>query len=219
MLIFSTRGCHADIGGGAVKNEERHKLANVPLRWMLRQCFDCDTGILFNTAALADQGLDIHTLWPTYQPPKEPAIGPAPSIIDEYKNKGLAPLNKRSALLRIGDHHKIMGEEDFSKFRETHQSALLPESTEDYFDARAPINDQLVQAKGWWVLEAWPVKVRVLAKGGAGWEKRVRMNMGRYRAVREKSPRIHWTVQHMIDEGKYKIRSRTEEDVVWEKSA
>jgi hypothetical protein len=186
---------------------------------MIRQCFDCDTGILFSTAALADQGLDLNTLWPTYQPPKEPTIGPAPSVVDLYRHKCLAPLNKRSALLRIGDHHKVAGEQDFSSFRESHQSALLPESTEDYFDARAPLNDQLVQAKGWWVLEFWPIKVRILGKDGTSWEKRVRMNVGRYRSVREKSPKIHWTVQHMVDEGKYTIKSRTRKDTIWEKAA
>lgn len=185
---------------------------------MLRACFDCNTGILFDTAALADKGLDIHTLYPTYQAPTEPSVAPAPSVIEQYKKGNLAPLNKRSALLRIGDHHKVIGEEDFTAFREAHQNALLPEATEDYFDARAPLNDQLVQAKGWWVLEVWPVKVRILAKGGAGWEKRVRMNLGRYRAVREKAPKVHWTVQQMVDEGKYKIQSRTEEAAVWEKS-
>lgn len=186
---------------------------------MIRQCFDCDTGILFDTAALADQGLDLHTLWPTYKSPQIPTLHPAPSLLELYDQKKLAPLNRRSALLRIGEHKRLVDEEDFTSFRETHQSALLPESTEDYFDARSPINDQLVQARGWWVLEVWPVKVRVLAKTGAGWEKRVRMNLGRYRAVREKGPRLHWTVQHMIDENKYTNRSRTEEDCIWEKLA
>jgi len=212
-------GCHADIGGGAEKNETRHKLANIPLRWMIRQCFDCNTGILFDTAALANQGLDMHTLWPAYKQPQIPTVPPAPSVLDMYEQNGLAPLSRRSALLRIGEHKSIEGEEDFSSFRESHQHALLPEATEDFFDARAPINDQLKQAKGWWILEVWPVKVRLLAKRGDGWEKRVRLNLGRYRAVREKGPRLHWTVQHMIDENKYVIRSRTEHDCVWEKLA
>jgi hypothetical protein len=218
--MFSRRGCHADIGGGAEKNEERHKLANIPLRWMLRQCFDCNTGILFDTAALANQGLDMHTLWPTYRTPQIPTLHPAPSVVDMYERKTLAPLHRRSALLRIGEHEEAKDEEDFSTFRNSHQSALLSESDEEYFDARAPINDQLVQAKMWWILEVWPVKVRVLAKkGSGGWEKRVRMNLGRYRAVREKNPKLHWTVQHMIDENKYTIRSRTEDSCVWEKLA
>ncbi|KEF55740.1 uncharacterized protein A1O9_08490 [Exophiala aquamarina CBS 119918] len=28
--------CHCDVGGGAVRNEERHRLSNIPLRWMIR---------------------------------------------------------------------------------------------------------------------------------------------------------------------------------------
>lgn len=55
-------GCHADVGGGAVKNKERHKLSQIPLRWMIRQCFECDTGIIFSAAALAEIGLDVSTL-------------------------------------------------------------------------------------------------------------------------------------------------------------
>lgn len=72
-------GCHADVGGGAVANKERHKLSQIPLRWMIRQCFECDTGIIFNTAALAEIGLDVHTLWPTYKRQIRPVVGPSPT--------------------------------------------------------------------------------------------------------------------------------------------
>ena len=35
-------GCHADVGGGAVANEDRHKLSQIPLRWVsiLRKGYD-----------------------------------------------------------------------------------------------------------------------------------------------------------------------------------
>jgi hypothetical protein len=36
----------ADIGGGAVGNDVRHQLSRIPLRWMFRQCFECNTGML-----------------------------------------------------------------------------------------------------------------------------------------------------------------------------
>lgn len=39
-------GAHADVGGGAVRNETRHVLARIPLRWMIRETFRCNTGIL-----------------------------------------------------------------------------------------------------------------------------------------------------------------------------
>lgn len=72
-------GCHADVGGGAVGNNVRHKLSQIPLRWMIRQCFECDTGIIFNTAALAEIGLDVHMLWPWYRPQVKPVVGPSPT--------------------------------------------------------------------------------------------------------------------------------------------
>jgi len=79
----------------------------------------------------------------------------------------------------------------------------------------ADSNDQLAQAKGWWILEFWPVKIRVLAKEGEGWVKKVSLNRGRYRAVRESEPKLHWTVRHMIDEGKYTIKARVEKNMTW----
>jgi len=42
-------GCHCDVGGGNVVNGTRHAIARIPLRWMLRQCFEVGTGILFHT--------------------------------------------------------------------------------------------------------------------------------------------------------------------------
>lgn len=41
-----------DVGGGSVDNTERYSLARIPLRWMIRECFRCKTGIIFNGDAL-----------------------------------------------------------------------------------------------------------------------------------------------------------------------
>jgi uncharacterized protein (DUF2235 family) len=205
------KGCHADIGGGAVKNETRHMLSRIPLRWMIRQCFECDTGILFDTAALADQGLDVHSLYPVCKPVCKPPTDPPPSVIEKYENSSFPPLHWRSACLDYEDD-----EEDKEVFDHDHGVAHLPECTEDYLDGLAPVNDMLVLAKGWWILEIWPVKVRVLARDGLGWEKKVRMNRGRYRAVRETAPKLHWTVERLVQQGKYVIRSRTEKNAHWE---
>jgi hypothetical protein len=37
----------ADVGGGSVRNFTRHSLARVPLRWMVREIFKANPGILF----------------------------------------------------------------------------------------------------------------------------------------------------------------------------
>ena len=208
-------GAHADVGGGAMGNECRHMLSRIPLRWMLRQCFECDTGILFDTARLAEQGLDVVTMWPEYKEPTKPVVGPQPELVEKYKKKTLAPLSRRSVFLPIGPENTIVDAPTTEDL-----SYILPsESTEDYFDAMAQINDQLVQAKGWWILEFWPIVVRVLAKSGDHWERKISLNRGRYRAVRDSDPRMHWTVGHQVKEGQYTIRARTDGYAIWEEVA
>ncbi|KAE9961203.1 hypothetical protein BLS_003231 [Venturia inaequalis] len=205
-------GAHADIGGGAVPNERRHMLSRIPLRWMLRQCFECNTGILFDVAALAEQGLDIHTLYPVYQPPTQPTAIPLNSVVERYETKTLPAIQDRSKMLPIGEEPYIAP--PFAP-NSDHHYAHLPECTEEHFDSLEPLNDQLVQAKGWWLLELWPVKVRILQRDGDGWVKKVRCNLGRYRAIRDREPKMHWTVQRMIDEGKYVCKGRTDNKTVW----
>ncbi|KAH6655350.1 hypothetical protein BKA67DRAFT_560427 [Truncatella angustata] len=205
-------GCHADVGGGAVANENRHKLSHIPLRWMMRQCFECDTGILFNTSRLAEHGLDVQTLWPVYQKPTRPIAGPAPSVMAKYETNSLEPLYRRAAFLPIGP------EEDQIKDQPSLERlgyVLLSEANEDYFDALEKCNDMLRIAKVWWILEVWPIKLRILNKSGDGWEKRVRLNLGRHRGIRDDSPSMHWTVQHAIDEGRYTLKTRCEKGVCW----
>jgi uncharacterized protein (DUF2235 family) len=204
------KGCHADIGGGAVANETRHMLSRIPLRWMIRQCFECDTGIAFDTAALAEIGLDVHTLYPKYKPVCKPPTGPSPDLFEKYENEEFPPLYRRSAFLELEGDRK----EDI--FHMDHRFAYLPECTEDYFDGLGDVHDQLVDAKSWWVLEVWPVKVRILARDGEGWEKRVRMNLGRYRAIRESAPKLHWTVERLVQEGRYEIKGRVDRNTHWE---
>jgi uncharacterized protein (DUF2235 family) len=216
-------GCHADVGGGAVVNEERHMLSRIPLRWMIRQCFVCNTGILFDTADLAEIGLDVPTLWPVYIKPKRPVVGPSPTIMESYESGVLPPLRKRSTALGVdkaSEKQKKIQERFEKKEAEKRRLQvdldLLPEQVEDHFDAMAPINDQLVQAKGWWVLEAWPVKVRIQKKNTDTWEKVVRMNLGRYRAIREIEPNYHWTVQLRMNDKGYKIQNRVDKDAIWQ---
>ncbi|QRW07790.1 choline transport protein [Ceratobasidium sp. AG-Ba] len=83
-------GAHTDVGGGSVKNGERYSLARISLRWMVRQCFKCDTGIMFHTNMLEDIGLSPETLWPKVLPRPPPirsfndlpaASPPAPPLI------------------------------------------------------------------------------------------------------------------------------------------
>lgn len=208
------KGAHADIGGGAVANEERHMLSRIPFRWMVRQCFECNTGISFGTAALAEMGIDVASLWPVCKPPHKPPFGPSPDLISRYERKDFPPLRRRSAFVPLEEG----GDEDDHKcINKGHKwYGYLPECIEDYFDALGPANDQLAIAKSWWILELWPVKVRILAEDGDCWEKKVRWNLGRHRAVRENTPKMHWTVKALEEEGKYSMKARCEKGAHWE---
>ncbi|KAI1127249.1 hypothetical protein F5Y10DRAFT_278249 [Nemania abortiva] len=205
-------GAHADIGGGAVLNESRHMLSRIPLRWMIRQCFDCNTGILFDMARLAEQGLDVVSLWPEYLEPTKPTSGPPPRLMTKYNKKTLAPVQRRSTFLPIGPEDYTI---DDAPTVDDLNYILPAESDEDHFDAMEPPNDQLKIAKSWWILELWPVKIRVLSSDNEAWEKRVRFNLGRYRAIRTREPNMHWTVQKMIDDGKYTLKTRETNGTKW----
>ncbi|CAG8979226.1 hypothetical protein HYALB_00011283 [Hymenoscyphus albidus] len=233
-------GSHADadfiistVGGGAVLNEERHMLSRIPLRWMIRQCFECNTGIIFCTAALAEAGIDVPDVWPIYKKPSKPVVGPSPNMIEQYEAGELPSLRRRSTALGVDPEQRKKSmtgssskDDDVyfdatSEHNEKHPSEkfwLLPEHAEDHFDAMAPINDQLVQAKSWWVLEFWPVKVRV-QKSDEQWQKVVRMNLGRFRAILDTEPNMHWTVQMRMSDKNYKIRNRLDKNATWQVTA
>ncbi|PWN31420.1 uncharacterized protein FA14DRAFT_186407 [Meira miltonrushii] len=206
-------GCHADCGGGAVANDTRHMVSRIPLRWMLRQTFECNTGILFHTDVLAEHGLDVETLWPKCVTRKAPSCSPPPSALDEYASGTLPSLVKRRDSVRqcspMGSMTRSVS--TVSSWRET---GVLPEMHEDYFDSLAEINDQLVQAKGWWMLELWPVKYRIKTDLGE-WKKKIGPNMGRYRTIRTKTTNLHWTVVQRQESKNYKIKCLADDGCKW----
>lgn len=211
-------GAHADVGGGAVKNEIRHKLSDIPLRWMIRQCFECDTGILFKAVPLVENGLDIHTLWPKYRKLEVPSLDPTSAMIEEYK-KGLPPKSKRSSHMIPVEHTRHGAGHYDLKIAELEadekNTEWYPEQVEDWFDAQAPVNDQLVQARNWWILEILPVQYMALKADEETWEARTGMNWGMYRGVVDKEPKMHWTVASRIKNTDYELLARTSKSCVW----
>ncbi|KAJ9657633.1 hypothetical protein H2198_004161 [Neophaeococcomyces mojaviensis] len=204
-------GAHADIGGGAVPNDERHKLAQIPLRWMIRQAFECETGIIFKTKVLAEHGLDVHTLWPKYKSLSVPVHGPPPSYLEKY-DKCLPPRSiRRSKLVPIDKHEK--GEQLYH-FKSHKDEDWTPEQVEDFYDAMAQLNDQLIDVPTWWILELWPVQYKVPTAPG---EVSVitGMNLGRYRGVEDVEPNVHWTVLQRVQHMNYKIQARTAPHTSW----
>ncbi|KAH9160875.1 hypothetical protein EDB89DRAFT_2116984 [Lactarius sanguifluus] len=71
-------GCHCDIGGGSVPNGTRNRLARIPLRWMIRECFRAKTGIQFFRESFKDIGFDPETLVdPKLYAPRPLALTPS----------------------------------------------------------------------------------------------------------------------------------------------
>ncbi|KAJ7123421.1 hypothetical protein C8R44DRAFT_620488 [Mycena epipterygia] len=94
-------GCHCDVGGGSVKNDTRHCLARIPLRWMIRECFKADTGMIFDAQRLHELGLDPATLCPIVAPRPPPlpvgtakleSIPPRTSEEEEDLRDALCPI-------------------------------------------------------------------------------------------------------------------------------
>jgi len=204
-------GAHCDVGGGATPNGTRHQLSRIPLRWMIRQCFECNTGIMFYSGTLVEVGLDVPTLWPVYKTPKKPIVGPSPSLIERYSANSTTHLARRSTKSKESIITDIYHETN----KHSLAPELMPEQAEDHFDALAPINDQLAIAKSWWILELWPIKMRVLRKRPERWEKVFGLNMGRWRPIREREPSMHWTVQTRMKETGYRIRNLTDGETFW----
>lgn len=212
-------GAHADVGGGAVKNEERHKLAQIPLRWMIRQCFECDTGIIFDTHRLAQEGLDVHTLWPVYTPLEKPALGPIQGMREKFEKRVIAPISRRSTVLKPVDEtdpeglHHVHIWKDKQKLE--HHENWVPEQVEDYFDCISPINDELAISWAWWVLEAWPVQYHIQNKESGQWQEKTGMNLGRHRGVQDALPNLHWTVQQRMEAIDYQAKVRLDRHAEW----
>ncbi|KAJ7133376.1 hypothetical protein C8R44DRAFT_23113 [Mycena epipterygia] len=174
-------GCHCDVGGGSVQNDTRHSLARIPLRWMIRECFKADTGIIFDAQRLQELGLDPATLYPfvVQRPPPLP-VGTA-------KLESLPP---RKSWLR-----KLLSPKCSPAFPVSPELEDVPiekpahgmEEEEDLKDAMCPIYDQLQLKPFWWILELLPMNFRYQRRDDK-WITNFRANLGRARKIPHQRP-------------------------------
>jgi len=173
-------GCHCDVGGGSVSNNTSYSLARIPLRWMIRQCFLLDTGILFHAEMLRLVGMDHRTLYPRVHP-RPPALLQSPrasTSSTENTTRSLVPAE--------------------CEFRS--------EEEEDLFDAVSKTYDQLQKAKWWWLLEILPQQLQFQDKADL-WVKKLEVHMGRGRHIPRQSThgvKIHRTVKMRMEMLGYK---------------
>ncbi|KAF8993795.1 hypothetical protein BDQ17DRAFT_1431501 [Cyathus striatus] len=141
-------GCHCDVGGGSVENETPHSLARIPLRWMIRECFKTNTGIMFYSEGLQRVGLDPGSLYPFVRP-RNPALPAAGAILQDIPTKAA----KKAMLNEV---HLT----NYANY-DANAAPVLTEEEHDLLDAMSPVYDQLSLAPGWWVLELIPIKQRL----------------------------------------------------------
>ncbi|RXW16376.1 hypothetical protein EST38_g9475 [Candolleomyces aberdarensis] len=145
-------GCHSDVGGGSVSNQTRHSLARIPLRWMVREIFKANAGILFLTDRLYEIGLDPSTVYPTV------LDRPVPLHVGEHK---IRKPTREQLPFRHSMFRPKLPITRVSGPPATGPSAMLPsEEHEELMDVLSPIYDQMSIKKWWWLLEFIPVPLR-----------------------------------------------------------
>jgi hypothetical protein len=130
-----------DVGGGSVPNGTRSALSRIPFRWMLRQCFLANTGILFHREMFKDIGLDPDTLYPKVKP-RPPAL--------ELKRID------RTHLRTLSDTCKVTILASPDSIGPANVTDFVSEEHEELMDALCPMYDQLKMKMFWWVLEVLP---------------------------------------------------------------
>ncbi|KAE9399827.1 hypothetical protein BT96DRAFT_820106 [Gymnopus androsaceus JB14] len=170
-------GCHCDVGGGSVSNEETTSLARIPLRWMIRECFRCNTGILFNSDGLRSLGLDPDTLWPEVRP-RTPAIQRPSAVIRPTQRSSTRSLENGA-----GNPNVFQTEEEL-----------------DLEDSLSPIYDQLSLVLPWWIVEFLPVKNK-FHNGRGEFLPEIGLNLGRARKIprMKEGVKIHRSVKTRME--------------------
>ncbi|KAJ6541648.1 hypothetical protein B0H19DRAFT_959195 [Mycena capillaripes] len=175
-------GCHCDVGGGALPNGARNSLARIPLRWMIRQCFLLETGILFHADMLRLVGMDPDTLYPRV------LARPPPLLKSPQESQSTGAMKTAGSVAEC----------DFKS-----------EEEEDLVDALSPINDELKRRKIWWILEILPQKLR-FQENDDSWTQKLDVHRGHGRHIPRQSThgvKIHRTVKMRIDAAGYKPKA------------
>jgi len=187
-------GCHSDIGGGNYPNPDQVTLADVTLRWMVREIVKAQTGILFNSQALQESGI--------------------PSSAFLVSSLLCSPNHRSLDIVREKSEGNGM-----ANGKETAHATDPPNQTEkkDDRDSLKPINDALKQKPIWWLVEVLPFPVSWQDAKGV-WLRKWRVNFGRGRTIYDAEPKLYVTVKERMQDKSlsYKPRAKySERSVVW----
>ncbi|TFK26835.1 hypothetical protein FA15DRAFT_754691 [Coprinopsis marcescibilis] len=179
-------GCHCDVGGGSVSNETIPNLARIPLRWMIRECFRRESGIIFQVEGLRNIGLDPASIYPTVLPRPPPLSPIAADLLVQRRAKPPA-ISKN-----VDDHHADDHDDDTDPLRKDSEASSTADSDEillqmteeehELHDALSPKYDQLKLKKTWWIFEIFPTKNRY-QRSNDEWTIKKTWNLGRGRVI------------------------------------
>jgi hypothetical protein len=167
-------GVHCDVGGGSVENGTRNSLARISLRWMIRQCFLANTGIMFHRSMFKQIGMDAATLYPhvekrppaIYQTPPPRSPPGTPDSLKAYSVPSPQVIKNDPTIVAYSDGGSFVNEEQ-----------------EDLADAVCPIYDQLAMKWWWWILEVFPQKLHYQRDDDDRWDNDFVINMGSGRHI------------------------------------
>ncbi|KAI6024565.1 hypothetical protein EDC04DRAFT_2899944 [Pisolithus marmoratus] len=190
-------GCHRDVGGGAVENGTQPSLSRISLRWMIRECFKANTGILFHRPLFQQIGMDPATLYP-HVLKRPPALTSMPTT---------SPLSDKV--------------ERDSSSQDIEDTKIVNEEQEDLADALSDIHDRLKLRPIWWILEGLPQQLHYQRDKDNAWVTKISVNRGRGRRVprQDAGVSVHRTVKIRMDaealREKYQPKAKLKVEPTW----
>ncbi|KAI0317709.1 hypothetical protein OF83DRAFT_1119936 [Amylostereum chailletii] len=187
-------GSHTDVGGGAVPDSDPYALANIPLRWMIREAMRAQAGILWENSAFDRWGIpkSIADIFQLRGPTADGAVGGGGQVqtsmhdylvtspMEEEEGKKVGPPEKSSANSGINYNLK------------------LGDAERDARDAAQEVSDQLKVRRLWWLLECIPTKYSWQSSVTSQWVREWSLHLGQGRGVPD-NPLFHESVKMRME--------------------
>ena len=136
-----------DVGGGAVTDATEYALADIPLRWMVREVMLAQCGITFEEAALTRWNIPL-TATEAFKKQTSKPSSPAPGAASPVSANG------KDSVENGGDG----GNGQNGKGLKRADSVSSWVATRELADAVQPMDDELKKQPLWWILEILPTK-------------------------------------------------------------
>ncbi|KAF7302364.1 Zn(2)-C6 fungal-type domain-containing protein [Mycena chlorophos] len=219
-------GAHCDVGGGAAKNGTRNYLARIPMRWMIRQCFALNTGIVFHADMLRLVGLEPDMLYPHVRPRPPPVLPSHSPTTSEAPSSTRKKWSLRRSTRSSASTSSSQVSQKYKSDTVASRAGTIAERTDDFVneeeedlaDAMCDINDELKLAPAWWILELIPQQLRYQDHNqGEIWVKKLMIHRAKGRHIPRQTlegVKLHRTVKMRMDamgyEPKAKLKQATE---------